>query len=292
MKHALLWSALAIALGPAPAHALEDLNVVLELHDVAPQPGTELSEGSTVVAHLQYRIKGFTPGDFALIPQVETNEASTTSGGWKPSDDVALDAAQGQATVSFPIQRVWNDAMVKRPFRIWFYLTRRAGPDRSIVVGRAGPIEYGTRSAPLAGEPASFSKTEDIRRMLALTGSAELGKQVLDNLMAMQKRLRPQVPDEVWAEIRNGFDDEEMLATVSTIYDRHLSHEDIRGLIAFYESPLGTRLRGELPAILQESMTAGEAWGAKVGERMLEKLRQKGYGAIADMAPGVPSAGR
>ncbi len=62
-----------------------------------------------------------------------------------------------------------------------------------------------------------------------------------------------------------------MSEKVIPIYDRHLSHEEIRGLIQFYETPLGRRLVKVLPQIMQESMAAGEEWGT---ERILEVLRE------------------
>jgi hypothetical protein len=65
------------------------------------------------------------------------------------------------------------------------------------------------------------------------------------------------------------------------IYDKHFTHQEIRQLITFYESPLGRKISTTLPEIQQESVDAGRAWGEKLGDRMhqqlQERLHEKGY---------------
>jgi hypothetical protein len=51
----------------------------------------------------------------------------------------------------------------------------------------------------------------------------------------------------------------------------------VKGLIQFYDSPLGRKLIEQQPHILKESMEAGQAWGMRALERMKQKLRDKGY---------------
>ena len=57
------------------------------------------------------------------------------------------------------------------------------------------------------------------------------------------------------------------------IYDKNFSHEDIRGLIAFYQTPLGATLIEKLPVIAQESMAAGMKWGEEIGQKAVAKLQ-------------------
>ena len=64
---------------------------------------------------------------------------------------------------------------------------------------------------------------------------------------------------------------------IVAIWDRHFSHDDIRGLIESYESPLGRKLVETQPAVMQESMAAGELWARQVLQRIRDKLAQKGY---------------
>ncbi len=121
------------------------------------------------------------------------------------------------------------------------------------------------------------AKRQDIRRLLELTGSAQLGQQIIGQMMATFKRTNPNVPESFWNQTAKEFDSKTMIDLIVPIYDKHLTHEDVKGLIAFYESPLGRKMVSVLPAITQESMQAGQQWGMEVAQRVQQKLeaRQK-----------------
>jgi uncharacterized protein len=122
------------------------------------------------------------------------------------------------------------------------------------------------------------AKQRDIRRLLELTGSAQLGQQVIKQMMDTFKRTSPDVPESFWDEMTKEFDPGTMIDLVVPIYDKHLTHEDIKGLIAFYESPVGRKMTSVLPVIAQESMQAGQQWGMDVARRVQQRLeaRKKG----------------
>ena len=131
------------------------------------------------------------------------------------------------------------------------------------------------RPAPASGD----AKAADIRRLLDLTGGVRVGERLLDRLFEAERRSMPEVPESVWQEARRAFETSELVELIAAVWDRHFTQDEIRGLIAFYESPLGTRLRQMQPVILQESLFAGEEWGRRALERLQEKLLQKGFQA-------------
>ncbi len=61
------------------------------------------------------------------------------------------------------------------------------------------------------------------------------------------------------------------------IYDKYFTDDDIHQLLAFYSTPVGKKLVENLPVITQESMNIGMQWGKQIAEKVLEKLKQKGY---------------
>jgi hypothetical protein len=88
----------------------------------------------------------------------------------------------------------------------------------------------------------------DIVKLMELTGSADLGKEmaslVADAALESFKGLHPQLPtraylvahDVLQSEYARGFSEPEgFLATVIPIYEKHFSHAEIKALIAFYE---------------------------------------------------------
>lgn len=125
--------------------------------------------------------------------------------------------------------------------------------------------------------PSTAEKAADIKRLLDLTGGSRLGERMLDRLIENERRAMPDVPDSVWDEARRAFETRDLLELIAGVWDRHFTHDEILGLIAFYESPLGTRLREMQPVILEESLYAGEEWGRRALEKLQEKLLQKGF---------------
>jgi hypothetical protein len=124
------------------------------------------------------------------------------------------------------------------------------------------------------GEDAA-AKQRDIRRLLEVTGSAQLGQQVLAQMMEAFKKASPEVPESFWNEMMKEFDSATMIDLIVPVYEKHLTHEDVKGLIAFYESPLGRKMTAALPVIAQESMQAGQQWGMDVARRVQQRLEER-----------------
>jgi hypothetical protein len=119
------------------------------------------------------------------------------------------------------------------------------------------------------------AKQQDIRKLLEVTGSAKLGQQVLAQMLNTFRSTNPKVPDEFWDQIMKEFDSGTMIDLVVPIYAKHLTHEDVKGMLAFYESPLGHKLIEVTPVIAQESMTAGQQWGLEIAQRIQKRLEDR-----------------
>lgn len=61
------------------------------------------------------------------------------------------------------------------------------------------------------------------------------------------------------------------------IYSKHYTNEDIKGMIAFYQTPLGKKLISILPKITQESIEVSQQYGIKAARRAIQKLEAEGY---------------
>ncbi len=125
--------------------------------------------------------------------------------------------------------------------------------------------------------PALSPKDADIRRLMELTTTSQLAGQITQQMMDSFKAAFTKVPDATWTELKKELTPEDLLAQIAGVYDRHFSHDDIKALIAFYETPLGKKLLKELPAITQESLEVGQTWGRAMGQRLMQRLEAKGY---------------
>lgn len=120
-------------------------------------------------------------------------------------------------------------------------------------------------------------KEKDILKLLEITGSANLGIQVMDNLLNSFKQSYPTIPSEFWDELTTEINPDDLVELIIPIYDKHYTHQDILGLIEFYESDLGRRMVQLQPAILQDSMAAGRKWGEDLAKKVVKRMERKGY---------------
>jgi uncharacterized protein len=137
------------------------------------------------------------------------------------------------------------------------------------------PAPAGDAQADEAAPAIDPEKAADIRRLLELTGSAALGKQVAAQMLVSLRKMAPEVPAEFWQEFERELRFDEVIELVVPIYDRHLSRDDVRELIRFYESPTGRKLISVMPVVLRDCMAVGQEWGRQVAERALLRARER-----------------
>ena len=80
-----------------------------------------------------------------------------------------------------------------------------------------------------------------------------------------------------WQEFSQEINPEELVNLTVPIYDKYFTWDEIRQLINFYETPTGKKIISTLPAIMDEAMNAGQAWGRAISEKILKRLKEKGY---------------
>jgi hypothetical protein len=129
--------------------------------------------------------------------------------------------------------------------------------------------------------PVEPAKAENIRRLLEISGSHNLGHQMIEQMMATLKRSMPgdkpdAVRDKIFKiyeeEMQKAFTAERVNAAIIPIYDKYLTADELIALIAFYETPLGKKVVGVLPQIFREASAVGEQLGHSVQERALERI--------------------
>lgn len=129
----------------------------------------------------------------------------------------------------------------------------------------------------LCNEGQSTELQQDIRRLMDVTGAGNLGVQMMNQMLVPIKQSMPDVPDEFWTRVMAKVDANELTDMVVPIYAEYFTHEEIKQLLAFYDTPLGQKVIATLPAIMQESMAAGQKWGEQLGQQIHDELKAEGY---------------
>jgi uncharacterized protein len=127
------------------------------------------------------------------------------------------------------------------------------------------------------------AKEADIRQLMEVTGAKDLGEQVMNagiaQFRASVTESQPDNPrakqfaDAFAVRFEKHFDPHSLTETVIPIYDKHLSAEDLKELLAYYQSPFGQRMLKVLPEVARESQVAGFTLGQKAAQEAMEELK-------------------
>jgi hypothetical protein len=134
-------------------------------------------------------------------------------------------------------------------------------------------------------------KRANIEALLKDTGMLANMNRMIDlltpQIIGGLKKTNGGIPAAVWDEF-TGICTEEMKRSlpeleepVIAIYDANFSADEVKQLVAFYQSPVGRKIIVQLPQLMQQSVTMGQSWGQQAGARAVERIRalakQKGY---------------
>ena len=146
-------------------------------------------------------------------------------------------------------------------------------------------------STMASAKPASQAQ---VRQLMEVAGVnrmlGQMASQINAQLAGMMRDQLPCVPASYWNGFLAAGGFREVTDAVVPIYQKHFSAADIEGLIKFYRSPLGRKMVAQMPAVMSESMQAGQEWGRNRAQAMLSELQKSGRIDAQGRCPAVPSA--
>jgi hypothetical protein len=150
-----------------------------------------------------------------------------------------------------------------------------------------GPPPQSAPSPAVSNEQKKIdpAKEADIRKLLEVTNASALMEQSIEN---MEKNIKPMMakalPDGDYREklvdlfferFHSKLDVQKLLDLAVPLYDKYLSDAEIKGLIQFYQTPLGQKALKVLPQLTAELADAGRKMGETIGrESMMEILAE------------------
>jgi len=144
-----------------------------------------------------------------------------------------------------------------------------------------------------AAQDSAAEKRALIRELIQMTGASKLATQfgaaVSENIARTLKQARPDIPERAFGilhqELVALFEERidvpgGLMDGIIPIYEKHFTTSDLREIVAFYRSPIGRKTISVMPAVMQESMVAGQAWGQglepEIQRRVQNALRREG----------------
>ena len=152
-----------------------------------------------------------------------------------------------------------------------------------------------------SAEKVDPEKEKAIRHLMELNGSAKLADNMTE-AMAFQVKtaMSRNLPAERLQKFMDDFNQKlnsrspanEVASVEVSTYSQHFSMEDLRGMIQFYESPVGQRMAKALPQVMQESQKSAADIERNAALATLKDMSND-YPELKTMLPGEqkPSLG-
>jgi hypothetical protein len=168
------------------------------------------------------------------------------------------------------------------------------------------PVQASPESAAGSqGNPSTASshsmdatKQTEIRSLMELIGARDLVQDGASNSIEQtREKLLATVPDNDKGQAfvnafavnyQKKFDVDQVTEQLVSVYGKHFTEDEIKGLLQFYGSPLGQKFAAEMPKISREIQSATRAASNKAAKEALAELKQQNpeVGQSARLGPG------
>lgn len=136
-----------------------------------------------------------------------------------------------------------------------------------------------------ANSAADTAKRADIQKLMALTGSEKLMDQMMAQMTQSMAAMRPKnsTPgqNEEFADYSQEFQKQfsarrqAFLDISAEGFNRHFTHEDIKQLIAFYNTPLGQKMLAVMPQMMMETTQAAMQLGQEIAQGVATEMQKR-----------------
>ena len=98
-------------------------------------------------------------------------------------------------------------------------------------------------------------------KLLYLQQNPGLAKDLNEIAAKMRKDLQPR-----FAEVTN---------QIAKLYATHFTEQELKAILAFYQSPVGKKLLVQQPVVVDSSMKFAQGWANKLSEQVTAKMRDE-----------------
>lgn len=167
-----------------------------------------------------------------------------------------------------------------------FLVAIQGASQNSVQAAQQGDNIAAQNTSPTAStlaKPVDPAKEADIRSLLELVGAKDQVQDAANNSAdQFREKLQQSVPNNDKGEAfvnsflavyQKNLEQAQMNDQLVSIYDKHFSEEDIKGLLQFYGSPLGQKVAAEMPKVMREIQAASRAASNRAAKEAMQTLR-------------------
>lgn len=151
----------------------------------------------------------------------------------------------------------------------------------------AAAVALALLAAPAVGQPQaqpSSASIELARQLIVLKGGAPLYESVIPGVIEQAKQVflqqNPMLQKDLDATavaLRTEYEPKkaEILTEVAKLYASHFSEQELKEVLAFYNTPVGKKMLAEEPRVIDQSMGMAQNWGNRFSEEVMAKFRDE-----------------
>ncbi len=98
-------------------------------------------------------------------------------------------------------------------------------------------LPFLTLSLHLPSALAEPATTDSVKQLMETTGSTQMSRQIVQQMIPMLKKLVPDAPDDFWDSFMKEINPEQINALVIPIYQKYLNEEDVQKSMRFTKRP-------------------------------------------------------
>lgn len=145
--------------------------------------------------------------------------------------------------------------------------------------GIASPAEQAQATAPktasAAGTEDQAAKRRDVLKLFEMNGMRDTMKAQVDSMLQgflQTPGMDADMVEAMKAEFSDGLN--QLIELSVQPYMDNFSHDDIKGMIAFSETPLGKRIAAAQPKLMAESSAIGMKWGQSLQPKLMKRMEE------------------
>ncbi len=171
--------------------------------------------------------------------------------------------------------------MLIRAALVVFLLVGALVAQQTPAPGSASSQQPGS-TQPAASAKISVEKEADIRRLLEVPNVSAIAKNTMDGMQTSMRPIllqalpageyRDKLINLFFERFRAKANPQQIIDLAIGAYDQHFTDDEIKGLIKFYETPLGKKTIAETPLIMTELQQRGREWGQNIGREAMQEV--------------------
>lgn len=128
----------------------------------------------------------------------------------------------------------------------------------------------------LAGEKSDDKQGAEqvARKLFEVARLTEVGKSISTQLIQLQKKRMPDIPDQFWSDFSKEVDLKALNEKIVQLYIKNLTVKEMEEITAFYKTETGQTFLNKLPVLQQETMMVGRQWGMSLRMQITKRLQE------------------